>query len=119
MAPVNVLDRPLVGDALHKAQTSTLMCIGAEGGVILLTGSLNRLLRQIDRRAEGDNDARKEQRRRAVPKNVSANLIVRFHSYTSVLRREPSVAVDPAGRGSGGALGRRPTNLTRVHLAHF
>ena len=43
----------------------------------------------MDRRAEGDNHARKEQRARAAAKNVSTKFVVRFHSYTSLLRREP------------------------------
>jgi hypothetical protein len=50
----------------------------------------------LDRRAEGDNHAREEQRSRAAAKNVSANFAVRFHSCISLVRREPRVAIDPA-----------------------
>ena len=114
VTPVNVFDRTSDTRRDRRSSSSALVCIRAEGGVILRSESLGRLLRQIDRRAEGDNHARKEQRGRAAAKNVSANFAFRFHSYISVLRREPCVAIDPAGRGSGGALGRRLTNLTRA-----
>jgi hypothetical protein len=53
----------------------------------------------MDRRAERDNHARKEQRARAAAKNVSAKFAFCFHSYISVLRREPWVAIDPAEEG--------------------
>src|SRR4030095_14473134 len=66
----------------------------------------------MDGRAEGQYHVRQEQRAHAATKNVSAKFVVRFHSYTSVLRREPWVAVDPAGRGPGGALsGETPNEL--------
>src|SRR5437773_9797854 len=65
----------------------------------------------MDRRAEGDKHARKKQCARAAAKNVSTKFVFRFHSYTSVLRREPRVAIDPAGRGSGGAPGETPNEL--------
>ena len=111
MAPVNVFNGSLVGDAFREAQASALVCIRAERGVTLRREGLGRVLRQIDRRAEGDNDARKQQRNRAAAKNVSVNFVVRFHSYISLLRREPRVAVDPAGRGPGGAPGETPNEL--------
>jgi len=37
--------------------------------------------------------------------SVTIGFAFRFHRYISLLRREPRVAVDPAGRGSGAALG--------------
>src|SRR2546421_12730002 len=89
MEPVNVLNRSLIGYAIGEAQASLLVCIRAKGGVILRRKSLARLLRQVDRQAERYNHGRKKQRARAAAKNVSANFVVRFHSYTSVLRREP------------------------------
>ena len=76
MTPVNVLDRSLVGDALGEAQGSAR----AERSVILRRESLGGLLRQIDRRAEGDDHARNEQRGRTTAKNVSAKFAFRFHS---------------------------------------
>ena len=80
MAPVDFFDCALISDTIGKAQASALVSIRAEGGVILRSGSLGRLLRQIDRRAEGDNHAREEQRDRAAAKNVSAKFAFCFHS---------------------------------------
>ena len=74
----------------------------------------------MDRRAEGDNPARKEQRSRAPAKNVTAKVAFCFHSYISLLRREPLVAIDPCGkRAWWSSRGRRLTNLTRMHLTQF
>ena len=88
------------------------MCIRAEGGIILWKESLGTLLSYLGRQAESDKRTRKEQRGRAAAKNVSAKVAFRFHKYISLLRREPRVAVDPAGRGSGGALGETPNGLS-------
>ena len=46
------------------------------------------LLRYMDRRAERDNHARQEQRRRNAAKNVGADFAFSFHGYISVLRRD-------------------------------
>jgi hypothetical protein len=45
MAPVNILNRSLIRYAIGEAQASFLVCIRAEGGVILRRMSLARLLR--------------------------------------------------------------------------
>ena len=56
VTPVNVLDRRLIGDALGEAQASAR----AERRIMLRRDIFGWLLRQIDRRAEGDDHARKE-----------------------------------------------------------
>jgi hypothetical protein len=80
VTPVNVLDRSLVSDALGEAQASDR----TESRVILRRDSLEWLLRDIDRPAEGDNYAPKKQRGRADTKNVSVNFVVRFHCDPSL-----------------------------------
>ena len=68
----------------------------------------------MDRRAESDNHARKEQRARAAAKNVSAKFAFCFHSYISVLRREPWSRLTLREEGQVELLGRRLTNLTQT-----
>src|SRR5262249_17564047 len=68
----------------------------------------------MDRRAESDNHARKEQRGRAAAKNVSAKFSFRFHRYNSLLRREPSSRLTLQEEGQVELLGRRLTHLVRV-----
>ena len=55
MTPVNLFDSPLIRDTLGEAQASVLMCIRAEGGMILRSRNLQMIIRQIDRRTERDN----------------------------------------------------------------
>src|SRR5207302_11364964 len=52
-----------------------------------------------NRRADGDNHTREEQRHRGAAENVSADFVFRFHSYTSVLRREPWSRLALRGEG--------------------
>src|SRR4030095_8577901 len=70
----------------------------------------------MDRRAEGDKHTRKKQCARAAAKNVSAKFVVRFHSYTSVLRREPWSRLTLREEGQVELRGRRLTNLTQADV---
>src|SRR4029077_4017449 len=75
----------------------------------------------MDRRAESDNHGRKEQRARAAAKNVSAKFVVRFHSYTSVLRPRALVAIDPCGKRARWSSQETPNELDADSsvLRHF
>ena len=55
-------------------------------------------VRQVDRRREGDNDAREKQRSCAAPKNVSANFAFRSHG---VATETIGTTGCPDGRGNG------------------
>src|SRR5438552_15300166 len=55
-------------------------------------------VRQVDRRREGDNDAREKQRSCAAPENVSANFAFRFHG---VATETIGTTGCPDGRGNG------------------
>jgi hypothetical protein len=111
MTPVNVFDRCLICNAFCEAQALVPVCIRAEGGVTLQRKNLGTLLRQMNRRAEGDNDAGKKQCARAAAKNVSAKFVVRFHSYTSVLRREPASRLTLREEGQVELLGETPNEF--------
>src|SRR5438093_312665 len=98
MTPVHVLDRSLISYALGKAQRSApsesrsghgrdvLVCIHAEGGTLVGSWTLQRMVRQIDCRAQRDNHARNKQRSCTAANNVSASFASCFHSYISFLR---------------------------------
>ena len=66
----------------------------------------------LDRRAESDNHARKEQCARAAAKNVGANFIVGFHRYISVLRRDPASRLTLREEGQVELFGETPNGLS-------
>ena len=65
-------------------------------------------------------NSHKQKQVKGASKNVSANFVVRFHSYTSVLRREPSVAIDPCGKRARCSSRETPSELDAdFHFAAF
>jgi hypothetical protein len=82
VTPVNVFDRCLIRDALREGQRSA-HSDHRRGDECRARAPVRDW--QIDRRAESDNHARKEQRTCAAPKNVSVKFGFCFHRYTPSL----------------------------------